>query len=686
MFRNRVSRWPISLWLAPLTIGLLLVAGAVRALPAGPHSCDPGVLTPITVDASRAHRVGPGAVTTYVYLLRNPGTQSASGSIAVTDQSNDWSATLAFGDEAFQSLGPGTAVLGIDDLAPGEARSVILSVSSPVDAADGTPGAASLAATLDNGHEGCGNSTALVSSHAKVFFLGVDGFSPAYVTLGTDGEPNPGPDELLMPRLQGFLTGSASFPGARDSLLSATDMNVFGVLSGSWPGTLGMNSVGVYFYGWNQQNQPVYRYRNPDDIRYGPDGERVQSIFDVAKDPALGGDLAAFTAMVSGKWQMWHLFADDSHSVPDIMANGERFPPYLGVPATYVLGDPASDANAATDRDGVNIWPYSEFHLHAQGLGLSGDEPGHHPSDAWVMRGALRILAAEDPDVLVVHLGNLDHIQHAAGGASFPAEWRNRGTPATLWDDVNIYNAKANREPILDVVHEVDTLAGLFFDALATRQVLDASIVTLYSDHGGNTYLPVPVDLNQILADGGFGPAVRSAASFAEVASVYLWDGADAEAVAGYLENWQYWHPTFNAYVQPLVAITRSEMAVSMDSVLGPFGRVGAPGRAELYSQWLIDHPVPDNSKVIWQDLMVLTRHRVQFTHGNLYEDVVGGHGGRATMPVLLAIKGPGVQDGVYTGQDVSLVDAIPTIYYLQGWTSPGNVDGRVLSELLAEP
>ena len=60
-----------------------------------------------------------------------------------------------------------------------------------------------------------------------------------------------------------------------------------------------------------------------------------------------------------------------------------------------------------------------------------------------------------------------------------------------------------------------------------------------------------------------------------------------------------------------------------------------------------------------------------------------GNHGARISADVVLIMSGPGIQPGVYAAP-ASLVDIAPTLYQLLGVHAPGNVDGRILDEILA--
>ena len=100
----------------------------------------------------------------------------------------------------------------------------------------------------------------------------------------------------------------------------------------------------------------------------------------------------------------------------------------------------------------------------------------------------------------------------------------------------------------------------------------------------------------------------------------------------------------------------------------------------------MIEHPVDDNSRVVWPDLFIFAQERFEIVVPNVEYPVLGGHSGPMTSSTLLMMRGPGIANGVYSAQDTTLVDIMPTLYHLLGWDAPKNVDGRILTETLSEP
>ena len=649
-------------------------------------TAETAVLEVVSVDPARAHRVGHGETTTFVLTLTNTAAEPASARLTVRDGLQGWRVVLSEGDFWFQPKSAGVTPLDLDGIDPGGKRLVVVSVTPDGELPTGQTCLVTIDAALSGGGIGSVTVGAVVHDQPKVYLLTLDGLSPQYVMLGRRGEPDPPPGGLLTPNLRSFLDEAAWFPRGRTSLPSGTDMSMFMLYTGSWPGTSGIPYVGFFFKGWDDEGKIVSSVITSEELRFGAEGRSVLSIFDVAKDPAHGGDPDTFTAFISGKFQLDHLFRDSTLATHlDILADGQVRPEYLTAPQPYVLGDPITDEDALTDRDGINLSPSGELRMHPYGYGLTGEDPLFHPSDRWIATGALRIIAAEDPDIFAVHLSDVDEIHHGAGAADRPQEWINTGAPDTLWDDLNIFSWNANREPVLDVVHEADACLGQVIKALGRRGVMESSIVFVGSDHGGITYTNHQLDTMALLDAAGLGEKVRRVGSYAEIGSLFLWDESEAELIEGALESYTVTHPLWQREVRPYAVITREEMDSGVDSVLGRFGRDGGPRRGELYSEWLIDYPVEDNSKVVWPDLIVYTTYRLQMKNTTTLPVMIGGHSGTLTQPVLFALKGPPFAHGLFDEQDTALSDVMPTLYDAIGWTPPANVDGRVMTEILLD-
>lgn len=632
----------------------------------------------------RPHRVNPGAITTFVVQVTNPSNAPATARLDINLPNSNWIYGFSEADENFQATTPPTAPFMLGMEANGT-KNVVITLQPDTTVPVGTIVVAQVGLRFAGVLSGCVQVKASVTDQPKVYMISFDGLSPNYLEIGRDGERNPPPNGQLTPNIKAFIEQSAWFPNARVSLPAATDPNVYALYSGSWPGTSGLPTVGYYFKGWDANNNPVSSYIWNQDIRYGAEGAYALNIFDVAQDPTYGGDPQTFTALISGKTQVDFLFRTGEQTNIDLLTDGSRRTNYMTEPQPYLLGDPPTDENAATDRDGVNVEPPQLYHLYPTGFGLDGDEPLQNPPDDWLAQMAMRIIAVEDPDVMGIHFGSVDKIHHAAGAADFPEQWIDPGTPTVLWDDINVYSPNANREPLLDVVYDADFRFGLMIEFLTTREVMNQSIIAVGSDHGEVVLMNDQIDLSLILANAGLASAVRRYATWQEYGGLFLWDLADSDAIEAVLESYTMYHRVLDEIVHPFVVINKEEMDTGVDSAIGRFGRDGGEKRGEMYSEWLIDYPVDDNSKVVWPDLFVFPVYHLQLSRSrpDMLENVVGGHSSVTTQNALLMLKGPDFLQGTFYPPDVTITDIVPTIYEALGWTSPENVDGWVIQQIM---
>ncbi len=147
-----------------------------------------------------------------------------------------------------------------------------------------------------------------------------------------------------------------------------------------------------------------------------------------------------------------------------------------------------------------------------------------------------------------------------------------------------------------------------------------------------------------------------------------------------------------NDLVNPFIVVNRDEMDSGIDNIEGRFMEDGIVDnkKGELYSEWAIDHPVNDTSKVRWPHLILFNRHRFQnvliatqdISGGIRGPKTIGTHSVPETASIPLAFRGPGLLPGVY-GDKASLADIAPTLNQLLGLATAPHVDGQVLEHIL---
>jgi hypothetical protein len=642
-------------------------------------------LSLITIRPGRPHLVRAGSVTTFVVAVTNDTQSSRTVSLVAQSQTPGWTVDLSRADRLFQATGTAAASMQVT-VAAGGIEYLVVSLRPYAGMAEGSEGSAVVRAYIQQQPVDDVLVRGKVTSRPNVYLFAIDGLNRKYLALSRKGEEDPNHRNPLMPNLLRFCQDAAVLSKARSHLPSYTDPNHVSYLTGSWPGTSGVYAVKEFYCGRDADGNPVKMAPSRDILRWGPSGERVVSIFDLAKDPAMGGDPDACNALITGKPWLWGYFREESNVV-DILASGSRFPFYVDPPPSYVMGDPPSDSNAATDRDGINVTPPEQFHaLHDPFWGTLGERPSDHPDDRWIVESALKIIAAEDPQVFYVVAACVDIVGHHVGAADKPGLWQPGQSPDALWDDLNAYTYRANREPMLDAVYEADTCFGIFVNALKARQTYSNSILACISDHGMRTYFDQPLNYYSIITGAGIPQdAIELAACRGELIHIFVKDPSYVAPVQQALRNYTVYHPVWQKEVHPFVVLNQEEMATGVDAVVGRVAASKGPKRSELYSEWYIDHPVEDNSKPRWPDLLVFLAGGYQGVSNLGEAPPVGGHGGVGPVQdIMYLIRGPGIRKGVYSANPAFPVDLLPTLCRLLDWQVPANADGRVLGEILA--
>jgi len=613
----------------------------------------------------RRHLVRPGSKTTYLLTVTN---------LAATEKTYRLFPVMAIPAPGFRLQFSQTELT----LAAGRQTEVIASLEAPQAAAPGTSSdwsivftdAPSLSQITSSNVVNVARVGAQVTPYRKIVQLAIDGLPPDYLSLNAEAT-GPGSDgDWLMPSIRSLMASSTSFTNARVLLPSFTDANHANALTGSLTGTSGASSIIYYYVGEDEDETTAYRNGDAEILRYGHAGEPVLSLFDVAKTENPG----AWTAMVLGKNWVAPYFEKDVGGV-DLVASGAKRPPYIAPPRSYVLGDPPSDSDAGLDPPPNSDSP--EW----------GDFPGLYPEDRWVFEAAKRIIQNEDPDAIYVQPAHADDVQHLMGSAFDPSDWNDRGT-ATKWDDVNLVNPQATREEILDVMRELDLLVGDLLAFLAERGTLDDTYFVLHSDHGFVTQAPAAIDIRRLLEPAGF--SLRDdyyAGGGGGFILIYDVDPSRAEEFEAVLERGPSITPgrAANAWV----VLNREEMRSGVDSYTG---RVwGVPG--ELYSEFFIDHGVVGSATPRWPSFFVFfdgpwqsATMLIQRGDDHTIPLFVGSHGGFDSQRIPLIVRGPGVPRGQTVADDVLVADIAPTLYFLQGWSVPAHLDGKVLPGISPPP
>jgi len=616
------------------------------------------------------HRLNPGAKTTYILQITNIFDQEKEVELSLDGTvPSGWTCNIS----------PTAATT----LQPGQEAEARIEIRAPQEAEPGTELTTRVIASTSTGEQDGVTVSCQVTQKKKVYFVAIDALSYEYLDLNRAGTGKGGTGDWLMPNIHAFMERSSSYSETYVHLPSATDMNHMTNISGSMSGTEGLHSVAAYYYGRDEDGHMVIKDPTHDDLRWGEEGEPVLSMYDVAKNQAYGGDAGAFNAVISGKGWVAELMRD-TNGVLDRVAQGQAVPFYLEKPKSYLMGDPPSDEDAAADPDFK--WPLGH---------IIGSRPGMFPDDRWVMEGALRIIENEDPDVFYILMAEVDDGQHMMGTAWDLEEWLDQGTEST-WDDISRINPFATREGTLDTVREADYNFGLFLDFLEHRGTRDDVYIVLTADHGQVTHLPKGIDYKEILNKKGITEG-ENYATIAASAIGFIYDSEPetAERIEEILQKVKRYNRETERRENPFIVLNREEMRTGIDTYTGE--AVTSPD--ELYSIWYAEFPVEDNSKQRWPDLFIFAREHWQIPvyGGELFNLglkvdfcipeaplLVGGHGGTESQHIPLVMSGPGIKAGYVNDTEKIMNSTIaPTIYQLNGWSCPANVDGEPILSCL---
>ena len=644
-----------------------LSAGAEESSPVKLTAVKGGLLvtaSDVTGPWAHPHNLNPGSKTTYPLQITNIFDEAKNVELSLDG-------TIPTGWWCNLSSPSGIPIQ------PGQKAEGRLEICAPQEAAPGSGFTIGVVATTSTGEQDRVDVSCRVSQKKKVYFVTVDALAYEYLDLNRVGTGMGSDGDWLMPNIRAFMEKGSSYSETFVHLPSATDMNHLTNISGSMSGTTGLHSVAAYYYGRNEDGHMIIKDPSHDSIRWGEQGEPVLTMFDVAKDPAYGGEPGAFNAAISGKGWVMELMQDPD-GVLDRKAHGQCVPFYLDKPYQYIMGDPPSDEDAASDPN----FKYPLGHI-------IGARPGMFPDDRWVMEGALKMIENEDPDVLYIIMAEMDDGHHMMGAGWDLDEWLDQGTEST-WDDISRINPLACRECILDTAREADYNFGLFLDFMEHRGTLDDSYIILTADHGHVTHYVKGVDYKDILDRKGITEG-ENYATIAGSSAGFIYDaGPDTAArIEEILEKVKRYNRMAERRENPFIVINRDEMLTGVDTYTGEV--VTDPD--ELYNIWYAEFPVEDNSKLRWPNLYVFARENWQIPvyGGELFNlglkvDIsfpelpllVGGHGGPETQHIPLIMSGPGIKAGYVNDTDRIMNSMFaPTIYQLNGWSSPANVDGE---------
>lgn len=277
-----------------------------------------------------------------------------------------------------------------------------------------------------------------------------------------------------------------------------------------------------------------------------------------------------------------------------------------------------------------------------QGM-LQGHEREHPVCDEFVIACACDLLERCAPDLMMIHPANIDGARHQHG----------------------LFNERVTQQVIA-----TDRYIGLLGAAMERAGVLEDTNFFLVSDHGQMDIRRI-VNLNVLLAEAGLiqlddsGRIVSWQAyclSGGMSALIYLRDPADGAARAQVARLLEELAAREDCGVSQFFS---AEQARREHRLAGDFAFVLETDGCTSFG----DSPV----RPLMRTFDSADYRFGQATHGYLPE--------KGPQPVLLA-KGPDIAPGV-TLETGRLVDEAPTFAHLLGADLPGDIDGRVIREIL---
>jgi predicted AlkP superfamily pyrophosphatase or phosphodiesterase len=245
--------------------------------------------------------------------------------------------------------------------------------------------------------------------------------------------------------------------------------------------------------------------------------------------------------------------------------------------------------------------------------------------DTWIIDALIDVIKHDDPDFTFVNLAWTDVFGHFCGG-------------------IGDYSAIIQQQ-----LWELDDLFIRLITELKAMGEFENTVLVITSDHGMETVEKF-VDVQGYLADNGVESHIHieGASGF-----VFLTNSSQKDAAVSLLRQ----HPDI-AVVVPRENM--SQYPYCLDTFINRTGHIYFSMR---------EH-VQISLQLFGDDLPL----------GN-----IGSHGGISCQDTIMAFMGPNITCPGYERVDIvpNIVDIVPTICHIMGWTVPQQAQGRVLYEIL---
>ncbi|MDI9506537.1 MAG: alkaline phosphatase family protein [Clostridiales bacterium] len=270
-----------------------------------------------------------------------------------------------------------------------------------------------------------------------------------------------------------------------------------------------------------------------------------------------------------------------------------------------------------------------------------GRQRQHPWNDQFINGCACEIMRRFTPNLLMVHLGNLDGYRHQAGMRSMKA---------------------------VQGLHEIDLWLSDMLQALDIAGIRDETNLFIVSDHG-QMDVRGSIHPNVLLVRAGL-IQLDEAGDIADYKAIAKSTGASCQIYLKDPENREVWNKTKEVLeaacregVYGIERVYTREETARLERLSGPFSFVlEMNGLFSFGNEWT-EPPV----------------RAVDCSDYKLAHATHGYHPDKGPQPTLLAF-GPDIRPGALLEQ-AGIVDIAPTVAHSLGLSMPG-VDGRVLTEL----
>jgi hypothetical protein len=522
-------------------------------------------------------------------------------------------------------------------------------------------------------------------SHRRLIYIAIDALHPKYLELNSKGQLGGKDGDWLMPSMRAFLNRAVWYPDAKAYLPAATDMNHLNALAGTSMAQNGIIGVWAQPVGWDEKGKAIIRHSHLSMAR-DDQGRPVDTLFHAWKRRWPGSK----TLFITGKEWVGEMFRQPAaESGVDIVVTGAHFPPYLRPPQKESFADPLTDTDGSCDpkSGSAGFFGWKELRWgnllrhfspstvmsrlwSGQGGLLTRQMvryPEHFPHDRWIVDSTLEIFRQQDPDMAYILMAQTDDAGHCVGCGWDPSEFVVSQDSVDLakgcemkpeYAMVSGRNPLLFREPILDVIRDVDIQFGRLMKGFEEQGILQNATIILLSDHSAVNHLYSEnfsstdvmgiLDKADLVADNNV-----YAFSVSSYGVIYWRDRKEqVPAAKDLLLKHRAWNPQTKTEECPWWVLDRRDMKEGVKDVCLP---------GELYHTYFVE---TDREKsMIWPDLIVLAKNGWQIPAYNGHVPNVGvqapswtpafrvyngGHGSVDTLPIVAAIAVPGGKQGVH--------------------------------------